>query len=252
MRLQLHGPHEPTVRQPDAAARGSPWRWLAIPLVSTRTERMPQLFNSIPNGSRRPVPTGIFRRRRWGRSRPTRSGCTTRWATCGSGRWTAGTNAIREHLRTAALGSPATVRIACHGVAVGSTLPGGSARPVAAAILRWTIGTVLPASAWSESSIERMGCRTRILLERAGVAVMEVNNEATAGSGRTSSSATRSSASSARSWGCHSQVWPEWPEPGNDQFVIVSYTGVIRQGLTVDPGDPRTPRMSENDVLGAR
>ena len=39
--------------------------------------------------------------------------------------------------------------------------------------------------------------------------------------------------------GSYPEVWCAWSDPGEDHAVIVSYTGVIRQDLTVDPEDPR-------------
>ena len=76
-------------------------------------------LQEYPDWITAPCSDGIWGRRQWDRSRPTRSGCTTRWATCGSGRWTAGTSATRVRQPTAAPGSRATARIACHVVAVG-------------------------------------------------------------------------------------------------------------------------------------
>ena len=40
------------------------------------------------------------------------------------------------------------------------------------------------------------------------------------------------------------EVWCAWSDPGHDHAVIVSYTGVIRQDLTVDPEDPRFQAFS--------
>ena len=39
--------------------------------------------------------------------------------------------------------------------------------------------------------------------------------------------------------GSYPEVWCAWSDPGDDHAVIISYTGVIRQDLTVDPEDPR-------------
>ncbi|MDE0127436.1 MAG: hypothetical protein OXN97_22950 [Bryobacterales bacterium] len=44
--------------------------------------------------------------------------------------------------------------------------------------------------------------------------------------------------------GSHPEVWCAWSDPGDDHAVIVSYTGVIRQDLTVDPEDPRFQAFS--------
>ena len=44
--------------------------------------------------------------------------------------------------------------------------------------------------------------------------------------------------------GSYPEVWCAWPEPGDDHAVIISYTGVIRQDLTVDPEDPRFQAFS--------
>lgn len=40
------------------------------------------------------------------------------------------------------------------------------------------------------------------------------------------------------------EVWCVWSDPGDDHAVILSYTGVIREGLTVDPEDPRFQAFS--------
>ena len=40
------------------------------------------------------------------------------------------------------------------------------------------------------------------------------------------------------------EVWCAWSDPGEDHAVIISYTGVIRQDLTVDPEDPRFQAFS--------
>ena len=37
--------------------------------------------------------------------------------------------------------------------------------------------------------------------------------------------------------GSYPEVWCAWFDPGDDHAVIISYTGVIRQDLTVDPED---------------
>ena len=39
--------------------------------------------------------------------------------------------------------------------------------------------------------------------------------------------------------GSYPEVWCAWSGSGDDHAVIISYTGVIRQDLTVDPEDPR-------------
>ena len=44
--------------------------------------------------------------------------------------------------------------------------------------------------------------------------------------------------------GSYPEVWCAWSEPGDHHAVIVSYTGVIRQDLTVDPEDPRFQAFS--------
>ena len=44
--------------------------------------------------------------------------------------------------------------------------------------------------------------------------------------------------------GSYPEVWCAWSEPGDDHAVIISYTGVIRQDLTVDPEDPRFQAFS--------
>ena len=44
--------------------------------------------------------------------------------------------------------------------------------------------------------------------------------------------------------GSYPEVWCAWSDPGDDHGVIVSYTGVIRQDLTVDPEDPRFQAFS--------
>ena len=40
------------------------------------------------------------------------------------------------------------------------------------------------------------------------------------------------------------EVWCAWSDPGDDHAVIISYTGVIRQDVTVDPEDPRFQAFS--------
>ena len=40
------------------------------------------------------------------------------------------------------------------------------------------------------------------------------------------------------------EVWGAWSDPGDDHAVIISYAGVIRQDLTVDPEDPRFQAFS--------
>ena len=44
--------------------------------------------------------------------------------------------------------------------------------------------------------------------------------------------------------GSYPEVWCAWSDPGDDHAVINSYTGVIRQDLTVDPEDPRFQAFS--------
>ena len=44
--------------------------------------------------------------------------------------------------------------------------------------------------------------------------------------------------------GPYPEVWCAWSDPGDDHVVIVGYTGVIRQDLTVDPEDPRFQAFS--------
>ena len=44
--------------------------------------------------------------------------------------------------------------------------------------------------------------------------------------------------------GSYPEVWCAWSDPGDDHAVIISYTGVIRQDLTVDPEDPRFQAFS--------
>ena len=39
--------------------------------------------------------------------------------------------------------------------------------------------------------------------------------------------------------GSYPEMWCTWSDPGEDHAVIIGYTGVIRQNLTVDPEDPR-------------
>ena len=44
--------------------------------------------------------------------------------------------------------------------------------------------------------------------------------------------------------GSYPEVWCAWSGPGDDHAVIINYTGVIRQDLTVDPEDPRFQAFS--------
>ena len=44
--------------------------------------------------------------------------------------------------------------------------------------------------------------------------------------------------------GSYPEVWCRWSDPGDDHAVIISYTGVIRQDLAVDPEDPRFQAFS--------
>ncbi|MYC52726.1 MAG: hypothetical protein F4X47_10460 [Gammaproteobacteria bacterium] len=44
--------------------------------------------------------------------------------------------------------------------------------------------------------------------------------------------------------GSYPEVWCAWSDPGDDHAVIISYRGVIRQDLTVDPEDPRFQAFS--------
>ena len=44
--------------------------------------------------------------------------------------------------------------------------------------------------------------------------------------------------------GPYPEVWCAWSDPGDDHVMIVGYTGVIRQDLTVDPEDPRFQAFS--------
>ena len=44
--------------------------------------------------------------------------------------------------------------------------------------------------------------------------------------------------------GSYPEVWCAWSDPGDDHAVVVSYTGVLRQDLTVDPEDPRFQAFS--------
>ena len=48
--------------------------------------------------------------------------------------------------------------------------------------------------------------------------------------------------------GSYPEVWCAWSDPGDDHAVIVSYTGVIRQDLTVDPEDPRCQAFTWGSV----
>ena len=47
--------------------------------------------------------------------------------------------------------------------------------------------------------------------------------------------------------GSYPEVWCAWSDPWDDHAVIISYTGVIRQDLTVDPEDPRFQAFSVGD-----
>ena len=44
--------------------------------------------------------------------------------------------------------------------------------------------------------------------------------------------------------GSYPEVWCAWSDPGDGHAVIIRYTGVIRQDLTVDPEDPRFQAFS--------
>lgn len=44
--------------------------------------------------------------------------------------------------------------------------------------------------------------------------------------------------------GSYPDVWCVWSDPEDDHAVVVSYTGVIREDLTVDPEDPRFQAFS--------
>ena len=44
--------------------------------------------------------------------------------------------------------------------------------------------------------------------------------------------------------GSYPEVWCAWSDPGDDHAVIISYTGVIREDLTVDPEDPKFQAFS--------
>ena len=44
--------------------------------------------------------------------------------------------------------------------------------------------------------------------------------------------------------GSYPEVWCAWSDPGDDHALIISYVGVIRQDLTVDPEDPRFQAFS--------
>ena len=44
--------------------------------------------------------------------------------------------------------------------------------------------------------------------------------------------------------GSYPEVWCAWSDPGDNHVMIVGYTGVIRQDLTVDPEDPRFQAFS--------
>ena len=44
--------------------------------------------------------------------------------------------------------------------------------------------------------------------------------------------------------GSFPELWCAWSEPGDDHAVVVSYTGVLRLDLTVDPEDPRFQAFS--------
>ena len=44
--------------------------------------------------------------------------------------------------------------------------------------------------------------------------------------------------------GSYPEVWCAWSDPGDEHAVIIGYTGVIRQDLTVDPEDPRFQAFS--------
>ncbi|MCZ0934575.1 MAG: hypothetical protein OXJ54_05270 [Gemmatimonadetes bacterium] len=44
--------------------------------------------------------------------------------------------------------------------------------------------------------------------------------------------------------GSYPEVWCAWSDPGDDHAVIISYTGVIRQDLTVEPRGLRSQACS--------
>ena len=80
---------------------------------------------------------------RWGAIRGTGTDCTTCWATCGSGRKTAGTRAIAERRRTGERGSEASVVVVWCAGAPGSAVRGSSGRPTAAGTTPETATTIL-------------------------------------------------------------------------------------------------------------
>ena len=79
-----------------------------------------------------PVRTATFGRRWWACSSRTRLVFTICWATCSSGRRTAGTTATGEPRTTGACGVPATVPFVCCAAAPGTTGPASCARRAAA------------------------------------------------------------------------------------------------------------------------
>ena len=139
------GVHEVTFIQWDACVAASP------PSADTGTDMIRPLMRSLdcervgaaasPSWS---VPIALRTRRRWRRTERTRSGYTTCWATCGSGRRTVGTGRrgiggiwtcpltpIWTLPLTEAPGCQVTVTVVCCAAAPGSTLPGASVPPTA-------------------------------------------------------------------------------------------------------------------------
>ena len=50
--------------------------------------------------------------------------------------------------------------------------------------------------------------------------------------------------------GSYPEVWCAWSDPGDNHAVIISYTGVIRQDVTVDPEEPSWMSPVESRTAG--
>ena len=98
---------------------------------------------------------GILRRRRWGATRRTDTGCAMCWGTCESGWRTAGTRAMRGRRRTGVRGCRGSAAGVCCAAAPGTTTPGSSAQPTASGLPpaagTTASGSVLPGRSRPES-----------------------------------------------------------------------------------------------------
>ena len=105
--------------------------------------------------------------------------------------------------------------------------------------------TALPAAAQSGSeAVVCVGSETRTLATNPIRRVFTEDMEVVYRTGVDISQRAQIERTLSSELGSYPEVWCAWSDPGDDHAVIVGYTGVIRQDLTVDPEDPRFQAFS--------